>query len=65
MVAAAAVELKVAASACPGQMHQKPPHNWGTLERSKGAGKGRSVRAPEMGSAARLVGGHKQWTLGG
>ena len=25
-------------------MHQKPPHNWGTLERSKGAGKGRSVR---------------------
>ena len=63
MVAAAAVELKVAASACPGQMHQKPPHNWGTLERSKGAGnKGGAFeldrqRAPETGSAARLVAG--------
>ena len=68
MVAAAAVELKVAASACPGQMHQKPPHNWGTLERSKGAGnKGGAFeldrqRAPETGSAARLVGGRRQWT---
>ena len=43
-------------------MHQKSRHNWGTLERSKGAGKGRSVRAPETGSAARLMGGRRQWT---